>query len=947
MRFGPNGGGSGAIERPLVFPAGRGYLMTLRHAPEGCTTSVLIVGIRGGQTPRLSCPHTSPEPLQRAKQSERARLAGSVLLWRTTGCTIVLAGIPRTGGKPLLGAQDGESSGPARPARWGTACRGVVSLIIAVIALLLWASAASASPTLTSFNLDEPAASGTPFEVAVYGSGFGTQPPPGTPVSSLYPGGYTGSDYGTQLYVCDNTQGWCAGENTSTNVDLIGLTLVGLTNGSNWSDGLAAVDSGSAFVNPSFNYRLLPGDSFSVNVEGASCTGTLDASTNPTVSCGGSGPPPSAPTVVTGSATNVQSSAATLNGTVNPNGTAVTNCHFEYGTSTFYGSTVPCAQSVGGGTSPVNVSATATGLTPGTTYHFELVANLAWFGTDQMLTTPGTSTPTVITGGPFPEWPDSANLSGTINPHRHSVTYWFEYGLFSGPPSLSSYPLSTPAVSLSGTSDVNVFADINNLNGDTKYYYRLFVRSDDGSLIPGGEGTFEVTPPEPQPTRAPYMQVNGSDANSGYAAKCVPGTWQNTNGSFRIRWVYVHGGGTTSSAPGKVGKLSYPGDEYMVSAQDIGQFLACQVTPYALDGRLATADEQVSDLLPVEGPGHVVLPAWFKKELEVADQLELSWSVYKALGGAEICAAALAVPGFGEGLCFLYAVELLQSLDLSGSVQVLNEVSDPPDRNYAALALPGKASGVMSQICHGGAGRCAHASPAVRALATAPARVVSLIDALLVSRNRTLIARRRHDTTAELLQEAARKVYAGQLAAAFLDEHRAAAALARALQRAHTNPRIPAAAIRKASLADLVRILGRPLMRRLNGEGITPATLRKAPRSGKATRAVDVLQLLRAPEPHTPFQAFYNTISINDLMALVTGFARQRAMPTSAVPRSFADLDATRAACTPALRTVALQRFLKDAKRALRPQFYSFLSTAAQPLSDGNSPTDPYPQCLG
>lgn len=77
------------------------------------------------------------------------------------------------------------------------------------------------------------------------------------------------------------------------------------------------------------------------------------------------------PTVVTLDATAVTSSTATLNGTINPNGLSSTY-HFEWGTSTSYGTSTPTL-SAGSGTSNVSVNAPLTGLTAGTTYHFKLV----------------------------------------------------------------------------------------------------------------------------------------------------------------------------------------------------------------------------------------------------------------------------------------------------------------------------------------------------------------------------------------------------------------------------------------------------------------------------------------------------------------------------------------------------------------------------------------------
>ena len=74
--------------------------------------------------------------------------------------------------------------------------------------------------------------------------------------------------------------------------------------------------------------------------------------------------------VTTNAATNITSSSATLNGTVNPNG-LTTAVHFEYGTTTNYGSTT--ANSSHTGNTTQNVSANIIGLTPNTTYHFRIV----------------------------------------------------------------------------------------------------------------------------------------------------------------------------------------------------------------------------------------------------------------------------------------------------------------------------------------------------------------------------------------------------------------------------------------------------------------------------------------------------------------------------------------------------------------------------------------------
>ncbi len=80
-----------------------------------------------------------------------------------------------------------------------------------------------------------------------------------------------------------------------------------------------------------------------------------------------------APTAETGIASAIGERTAVLNGTVDPNAGAVIECRFEYGKTALI-SSAPCAELPGAGTSTVAVSALLKGLTPGTTYHFKILA---------------------------------------------------------------------------------------------------------------------------------------------------------------------------------------------------------------------------------------------------------------------------------------------------------------------------------------------------------------------------------------------------------------------------------------------------------------------------------------------------------------------------------------------------------------------------------------------
>jgi hypothetical protein len=99
-------------------------------------------------------------------------------------------------------------------------------------------------------------------------------------------------------------------------------------------------------------------------------------------------------TPVTGAASAVDTSSATLSGSVNPDGASV-NTSFQFGTTTAYGdSTAP--QKTGPDNAVDQFSAQLTGLPAGTTIHYRAVATSdfgTFVGADQTLTTTTASPP--------------------------------------------------------------------------------------------------------------------------------------------------------------------------------------------------------------------------------------------------------------------------------------------------------------------------------------------------------------------------------------------------------------------------------------------------------------------------------------------------------------------------------------------------------------------------
>jgi hypothetical protein len=194
----------------------------------------------------------------------------------------------------------------------------------------------------------------------------------------------------------------------------------------------------------------------------------------------------SGPTVVTGPASGVSSTSATVNGTVNPNGQA-TSYHFDYGTSTAYGSST-ATQSAGSGTTTSPVSANLTGLTPGTTYHFRLVGQSAGgtsLGADNTFTTP--APPAVVTGPASGVSSTLATVNGTVNPQGQPTSYHFQYGTTTGYGSLTATMNAG-----SGTTNVAVLAKLAGLKPGTTYHYRLVAQNATGTAT-GGDRTFTTT----------------------------------------------------------------------------------------------------------------------------------------------------------------------------------------------------------------------------------------------------------------------------------------------------------------------------------------------------------------------------------------------------------------------------------------------------------------------
>ena len=257
------------------------------------------------------------------------------------------------------------------------------------------------------------------------------------------------------------------------------------------------------------NGTVAAGDSVSVDLDGVMnpvvpAPQTLRVwSTSDTIAATSAAYGVGAPVVVTGSAANISEDTAFVTGTVNPEDTAVTDCHFEWGPTAGYGQSAACSQVVGSGGSAESVTAALTGLAANTTYHFRVVATNAGgtsYGGDAVLATAAsqlsTSAPAVLPAAPAVVSAEGAAFSGTVDPAGLATTAHFEYGLdprYSGGGPVS-YDQATPTQTVGSDFTGHVVAaSVSGLVPNALYHVRLVAANGAGTTV-GADQTFTTRP---------------------------------------------------------------------------------------------------------------------------------------------------------------------------------------------------------------------------------------------------------------------------------------------------------------------------------------------------------------------------------------------------------------------------------------------------------------------
>jgi hypothetical protein len=219
-----------------------------------------------------------------------------------------------------------------------------------------------------------------------------------------------------------------------------------------------------------------------------------------------------APTVETEHVSAVGRTSVALNAVVNPNGSPVSECYFEYGTTeSGLSSTAPCSYSPGEGETPVPVTATVEGLPETTAYFFRIHAKSTSgesSGAIHQFTTLPTA-PIANTEAPGAVGHTTATFSAFVTPDDAEVTEcFFEYGTV--PTELTSSVACSPGPG-EGSTPVAVHGSVSGLLESTVYYYRVVARNSFASER-GGRTSFETLPAAPRANTEPASSITHTSA---------------------------------------------------------------------------------------------------------------------------------------------------------------------------------------------------------------------------------------------------------------------------------------------------------------------------------------------------------------------------------------------------------------------------------------------------
>jgi phosphodiesterase/alkaline phosphatase D-like protein len=201
---------------------------------------------------------------------------------------------------------------------------------------------------------------------------------------------------------------------------------------------------------------------------------------------------PNEPAVVSESATRIFPREALLAAVVVPEGSS-TSYHFLYGPTASYGSSAPVSDiALGSGEAGLQALLSISGLQPGTTYHYAIVASNrggSTTGPDATFTTPSATVPVVSTGAASEVSQNAASLSGTVDPQGAPTSYEWDLGTD------TTYGTRISGEAGSSNEPQALALHLLGLAAGTLYHYRLVATNTYGTVY-GPDQTF-LTPGYP------------------------------------------------------------------------------------------------------------------------------------------------------------------------------------------------------------------------------------------------------------------------------------------------------------------------------------------------------------------------------------------------------------------------------------------------------------------
>jgi phosphodiesterase/alkaline phosphatase D-like protein len=299
------------------------------------------------------------------------------------------------------------------------------------------------------------------------------------------------------------------------------------------------------------------------------------------------------PTLSGESAVNVTAPNTTIEGQLDPNDQPVTGCEVQYVLlGTGFGGTPesvacqannPPENTFGEGADPVPLIATLSGLKPGASYEYRILATNntgTTEGTVQTFTVP--PVPLLAASEAQSVTRTTATLAGTVNPEGLETSYHYQYG------TTTSYGGNAPSVqgakAGSGTEPVPAAIGISGLVPATTYHYRLVATNADGTTE-SSDQTFTTAPATP-PTA-----TTGEASNITLTTATVAGTI-NPEG-LETSYELDLGTDTTygTSIYGQAGSAATP-TEITLSLQDLapGSTYHYRIVAINSDGRTPGTD---------------------------------------------------------------------------------------------------------------------------------------------------------------------------------------------------------------------------------------------------------------------------------------------------------------------------------------------------------------------